>query len=351
MKKNKIITFLFLIISLCSCASNSNISEEITYNNKIDEKIFVPINGANQYLLIRGNNIENPVILYLHGGPGIPYSSLLYEMIDELKDDFTFVAWDQRGMGRTYYENKKDNPENNIITKDLAIEDVDYVVDYLRNRFQKEKIILIGHSYGSLLGVTYINNHPEKIEHYIGIAQSVNYREAINCSYRDARELLEDSPKKQEKLDNEYYEIVGTDDTKRSIKFHSSTNDFFEKNMNDFMEESKVSLVFHSPDFNFTDLKWFTGLLDVDRHIERTQELMTWLGDADLMKENKNFPMPVSFISGEYDQTCPIELIEKYIAEINAPSKNLIIIPYVGHSPQLSDPISVAKAIKSELLQ
>ena len=131
MKRFKFFAILILIISLCSCASNKSSGTSIN-QNRIDEKIFVPINGADQYLLIRGNNIENPVILYLHGGPGIPYSSILYELIDGLKDDFTFVSWDQRGMGRTYYENEKDNPENNIITKEKALEDVDCVVDYLR---------------------------------------------------------------------------------------------------------------------------------------------------------------------------------------------------------------------------
>ena len=74
---------------------------------------------------------------------------------------------------------------------------------------------------------------------------------------------------------------------------------------------------------------------------------MQWLGDRDLLKENKTFSIPIDFISGEYDKVCPVELVQQYLEEINAPSKSLNIIPLTGHSPQLTRPDEVVKVIKN----
>ena len=119
--------------------------------------------------------MSNPVIIYLHGGPGSPDSAMTYKFTNELIDDYTVVCWDQRGCGRTYVKNKDIDEKNETVTFDQALSDLDVLTGYIKDRFGKDKIIIMGHSYGSILGSTYTYEHPENVAAYIGIGQFVNF--------------------------------------------------------------------------------------------------------------------------------------------------------------------------------
>ena len=103
--------------------------------NSICESTYVDINGLEQYILIKGKDINNPVILWLHGGPGSPDSYENYKFVSYLVDDYTVVMYDQRGCGATYFKNIDIDPNNETTSFRQAIEDVDALVDYLRERF------------------------------------------------------------------------------------------------------------------------------------------------------------------------------------------------------------------------
>ena len=119
--------------------------------NSISEKVWVDINGIKQGMFIRGENPQNPVILYLHGGPGTPMLQFIsyLEKNERLEKYFTICYWDQRGSGMTY--NKSTDPST--MTVEQMVEDTHKVTEYLKERFGQDKIYLIGHSWGSYLGV------------------------------------------------------------------------------------------------------------------------------------------------------------------------------------------------------
>lgn len=127
-------------------------SNAIDPHRGIDEEIYVPLDGQEQYLLIRGNDVGNPLIIWLHGGPAAPDAYTNYVFQQELVDSYTFVNWDQRGCGRTYFRNREDDPQNNTATFAQTQKDLDALVEYLCERFQKDKVIIIGHSYGTAVG-------------------------------------------------------------------------------------------------------------------------------------------------------------------------------------------------------
>src|SRR5690606_2011464 len=108
---------------------------EITKADGIQESLFLEIGGTQQYIQIRGEDRDNPIILVLHGGPGSPTSYYSYYWQTELEDDFTLVHWDQRGSGRTYYVSESQTTE--VVTTDLLLADVDEIVTYLTNRFKQ----------------------------------------------------------------------------------------------------------------------------------------------------------------------------------------------------------------------
>ena len=145
----------------------------ISQANGIQENIYVEIGGIEQYLQIRGEDQDNPIVLWLHGGPGFPLAYLSCYYQKDLEADYTIVCWEQRGCGRTYYKNN----DSGELTTDRLVADMDELVDYLCERFQKDKIIIMGQSWGTVLGVKYLNENPQKVAAYIGIGQVTEFKQ------------------------------------------------------------------------------------------------------------------------------------------------------------------------------
>ena len=133
--------------------------------NSISEKIFLEINGYKQGMFIKGKNLDNPIILFLHGGMPVYYLTEKYPT--NLEDSFTMVWWEQRNCGISY----NSGSSHNSATIEQLVDDTIVLTKYLLKRFHKQKIYLMGHSGGSFLGVYVIDKMPELYEAYIGLAQ------------------------------------------------------------------------------------------------------------------------------------------------------------------------------------
>jgi len=133
----------------------------------ISEKIFVEINGTRQGMFIQSADTSHPLLLFLHGGPGMPELFLNSTHPTGLEQDFTVVWWEHRGTGISY---GPEIPQESLTVEQL-IADATAVTNYLRNRFAKEKIYLLGHSWGSFLGIQVAYTAPELYHAYIGMAQ------------------------------------------------------------------------------------------------------------------------------------------------------------------------------------
>jgi pimeloyl-ACP methyl ester carboxylesterase len=138
-----------------------------TLAGSLSEKIHVEINGMEQGMFIKSKNIHNPVLLFLHGGPGMPEYWLTQRYPTGLEDHFTVVWWEQRGAGLSY--NPEIPPET--MTAEQFIADTLAVTRYLLNRFSQEKIYLMGHSWGSYIGIQAAAQAPELYHAYIGMGQ------------------------------------------------------------------------------------------------------------------------------------------------------------------------------------
>lgn len=114
---------------------------------------YVPINGINQYLFHSGTKYDNPVMLFLHAGPGNAESLLAHAFQEKWEDIFTVVHWDQRGSGKTLTKNPDKYPTINLMLKDLF-----EVIQYLKKKYNKQKIIILGHSWGSVLALCLQDN-------------------------------------------------------------------------------------------------------------------------------------------------------------------------------------------------
>ena len=140
----------------------------------------VKIGGTPQWILIRGRSTKNPIIVFLHGGPGMPCMYLAHEFQRPLEDDFVVVQWDRRGAGKTYKEDTP--PELMRVTQEVA--DTKELVELIGSRFGQPKVYLVGHSYGSYLGMIVAHWYPELFHAYVGIGQ-VAHSEKRNREVQD----------------------------------------------------------------------------------------------------------------------------------------------------------------------
>src|SRR5580693_7394587 len=150
-------------------------SRKIVSPNGVDELLPLQINGSTQWVSIRGKDRRNPIILFLHGGPGSPTMPADYTFQTPWEDYFTVVQWDQRGAGKTYAANDPKTIDSTMTIEQMT-EDAEEVVRYLQKHYDKKKVFLLGHSWGSVLGVRLAQRHPEWFYAYLGIGQMINTR-------------------------------------------------------------------------------------------------------------------------------------------------------------------------------
>ena len=321
----------------------------IRSSNGIDEKLYVNINGQDQYVFIRGKDVNNPIILNLHGGPANPDAFFTYEFAKEIIDEFTYVSWDQRGCGRTYYKNRHIDTKNETSDFEQAMKDVDELVNYLCKRFKKNKVTIMGHSYGSLLGASYVARYSDRVERYIGIGQSISIKDTQKMNYEEAVKLLADDKKKINELTIAYQRLREDFNLDNLMKFQRLTIPCFVANMPKLKQTNQIKLILSSPDLAFNDIRWLVGMLNLKAHYTRNKKLLDYTLSANIYDIGNEYSVPMYFISGEYDKSCRIELLEKYYEEIVAPNKKLVIMKACGHSPQIDEPVLFAKEVKTLL--
>lgn len=146
------------------------------------EEGFVEIGGIEQWVSVRGRHREAPILLFLHGGPGFTSIPNSYLYTAEWQEYFTVVQWDQRGAGKTYGR----NPQMPAASFNVArmLQDAEELVAYLRKRYGRDKIVLAGHSWGSILGVMLAQRHPDWFHVYVGMGQATDMRGSERMGYQ-----------------------------------------------------------------------------------------------------------------------------------------------------------------------
>lgn len=340
----RVLTYILPFILLISCTS----TKKITSPKGISEIQYLDINNLKQYVLIRGKDTSNPVLLFLHGGPGASATALLRKFNSELENHFTVVYWDQRNAGKSY--NKK--TPNKEIKVAKYIQDVDTLTAYLKNRFNVDKIFLIGHSWGSRLGLYAIQKNPENYFGYVGIGQELASYEGELISYqytlKRAKEInnlkaikeLEEIGEPQSGDYKEMYKNGFWGGVKQKYWLLKLGGERFNKtNYTDW-----IFSIWGSREYSFFDLirygkaSGFSAgniIFDPD------------FNNIDFFKQIPEVKVPVFFISGAYDYNTPWELVQKYASEIKAPKKEFIKFEKSGHSPVFEEP----KKFNEEILR
>ena len=307
----------------------------------INESVYVPIGGQDLYLLIRGRDVHNPVILYIHGGPAGPDSLISPVFTDPLIDDYTVVCWDQRGCGRSYFRNAGQDPENLTVNFGQAVKDTDEVVDYIRTRFNKEKVILMCHSYGTVVGTNYIQEHSGKVAAYVGLGQFVNCRESDRLAYEDALTVARSRGEDTSDLEKTYQDYLGGDSIVEYMALRNATTKYHKaKN-----KANTPLLALFSPYTGVNDIRWVLKQIDLVKYQELERDLFNTTYYYDVYERSLEFDVPMLFISGEKDYVCNCQLTRKFCDDLTAPRKEFYEVEGGGHTPHYETPEIVAEKV------
>ena len=305
-----------------------NADGEIITTSIAEERRMV-LGGAEQYVLIRGRNRNAPLLVFLHGGPG--YSAMPFNRLRNaaLEEEFVFVNWDQRGAGKSFSAAK----DPSTLTLDQLTQDLDDLVDALREEFGQKKVLMVGHSWGSLLGLHYVSRHPEKIAGYIGVSQFSNALASERESYEWA---LAEAQKKSdtktiadlEKIGPPPYDAVDEMWTQRRAL----------NKMGGVWLEPRPDSYYARQYLRCAEFAW-PGLINLVRggHLSMEQ-LFSTAFTANAFIDYPQLSAPVFFFEGRHDHVTSPRLAEIYLNALEAPQKELIWFERSGHMPNWEEP-------------
>ncbi|MFC0216267.1 alpha/beta fold hydrolase [Paenibacillus chartarius] len=296
----------------------------------IAELMKVKIGGVDQWLLIRGEDLRNPVLLFVHGGPGQSNMYLSHLLDGELEKYFTIVNWDQRGAGKSVAAGKADPAAMRL---EQLLQDAGEVIRYVLAKLNTEKLYVLGHSFGTILGMLITQRYPAFIRRYIGLCQSVGLQENLKASYayivREA-ERAGDSKTLRElaKIGPPPFVSFAKGLWKYSLllqkyggKVHSKPGG------------AVFRSIWTAPEYSLADrFRYIQGVMFSVKHLYR--ELLA----HDLQKAVQKVEVPVSFFLGTYDQATPSHQAAEYLKLLDAPHKELVWFEQSAHLPQFEEP-------------
>ena len=290
----------------------------------------VTLGGTKQWISIRGKDINNPVLLFLAGGPGGTQLAATRNNLKALEDHFVVVNWEQPGAGKSY-----NSVPRNSITPERYINDAHTLTEYLCHRFDEDKIYVVGESWGSVLGIWLVQRYPERFHAFAGTGQMVDFKETEIIDYELAIKLAEEegNTKLVEKLKKQglppYY---GKDVTLKSATYLMYLSDYMTKNPSIHRPGYQTLTDMAGPEYGLYDkVNYGLGVLNTYNHV------YPQLYDFDLRKQAVKLEVPVYILQGRHDINAPAVLVEEYFQKLQAPTKELIWFEHSGHSPWINE--------------
>jgi proline iminopeptidase len=300
---------------------------------RLEEASFLTIGGIEQWVTIRGDDRRNRVLLLLHGGPGDVQSPFISTYAPYEKD-FVLVQWDQRGAGRTFAK----SGAAGVSLEKLVVDGID-LAKQLHKRFPKQKLIVFGHSWGSVVATEMVQQRPELFDAYVGTGQVAAWADSVQFQFDFLKRRYKE---KADAIALASLEAIGKPDPKNLQQYFS------------FSRPIRQHL-------NPSDTAWLAEMRKVavangetETTMKATGEGMTVSGAAlsgsmvaeDLSATALRFKIPYYVIQGRHDLFTPTPLAEAYFNKVSAPRKRLIIIEDAGHFALATHQADVIAALK-----
>jgi proline iminopeptidase len=315
--------------------------QKIVTPTGVQESFIATLGGVRQFVSVRGADRANPILLFLHGGPGAVEMPIAWAFQRPWEDFFTVVQWDQRGAGKTF---PLTDPA--VIAPTLSLEryrdDAIELIELLRRRYAQKKVFVLGHSWGSAIGLAVAAHRPELLHAYIGMGQIIDLRAGeragIAWTLERARERGDDEAIREIEALRPYpdagpFTIERADGWRKwSVRYgalaaHREDADFY-------LRAPRLS-----PEYTPEDRRaWGEGSAFTVRTL--------WPRLADLSFRNlRKLRVPVVLLNGRHDYTTPVPLAEEWMAQLEAPSKVTVWFEHSAHLPMIEEPGRVLEAL------
>ena len=310
----------------------------------IDYSEFITVNGDRQNIRVRSQSADLPVLLFLHGGPGVCDRNWVMKYQSDLSEVCTMVCWDQRASGKSCTKASL----NGSITVEMMIEDACAVVDELCRRFGKEKIYIVGHSWGSILGVMLTKRIPEKIAYYIGMGQFVEGAENERLSYEfclnEARRVGDD--KVVAKLEKGA-PVNGMYPDKDAMMLQRDCLTKYggaEYHCREGIVKSLLIPLIKSDEYSLPELvKYARGALTLP------DKLWGEVIANNFFETASKLEVPVLITQGRHDYNTPSEIVSRWIDMLDAPAKEIVWFEESAHSPIKEEPELWGRVIREKI--
>lgn len=340
---------LLLAISISVISACTSYRFRQLQGKDIEQFEMVKIGGIKQAIKIRGDRIDNPVMVYLHGGPGFPLFPFepYQEPMFRLESQFTMVYWEQRGTGKSF---SRFIPRKSMNIEQF-IEDTRQVVEYVRQATGAEKVFLWGHSWGSNIGALFAARYPELLHAYISTGQSVNPFENERLAYHF---VYEQAKKENNRRALRQLARIDTLETGYSLRDALTVRRWvyryggIVKQGNDrpYVDMVEIEQILTAPEYSISDR---LNLIMFPHFSAR--ELWEDLKRFDLRQKAPRIEVPVYILVGKYDVIVSASLAKEYFEMLDAPAgKTLILFENSAHRPFDEEREKFLRVMKQHIL-
>lgn len=353
-------TFLMMMVMFCGQASAQDCPDIAPYRGAreviadlgrivapmgVQESYQARIGGLDQWITTRGQDRANPIILFVHGGPASPLTPTLWQFQRPLEEYFTMVTWDQRGAGKTFATNAQE-PVADTIHIPRYVDDAIEVAEHLKQRYGKDKVILMAHSWGTVIGMHAVLKRPDLFHAYVGIGQVINVRDNEALSYQHGVEQAKlhrneaalkelatiapypgDQPITRERIIT----------ARKWAQFYGGMSAYRETSTY-FFRAGRLS-----PEYSAADV----CAIDQGNVFTLSRILPEYLGVD--FKPVRAFPIPVVMFMGRHDYTTPSQPTQAWLDKVSAPSKRGIWFERSSHMIPWEEPGKLLMSLVQEV--
>ncbi len=310
-------------------------NQKIVAPHGIEELQSLDVNGCTEWLSIRGRDRRNPVLLYLHGGPGSPTMPEAWTFQRPWEDYFTVVQWDQRGAGKTYASN---DPQAiaPTMTAEQMIADTEHVVAYLLKHLDKQRLFALGHSWGSFPGMELARRHPEWLHAYIGTGQMIDTQrseaEGYEFALQQARIDKNSKALRELKALAPYPGPIGTltvdrIGVQRTWVIYYGGLTYRRRSFDYDSDAWKFSPQYTDRDLRLTDKGSLFSLNHLLGVVERTN-----------FESVRELRCPIFIFQGKHDYETSWSVVNQWFARLRAPRKGFVTFEESAHMSMLEQP-------------
>jgi pimeloyl-ACP methyl ester carboxylesterase len=301
----------------------------------IDEAMYVRIGGVEQWISIRGEDRSNPVILNLHGGPGLSFD----QRPQAWERDFTVVQWDQRGAGHTYLRNPR--PARGLTIARMAQDGIE-AAEFARQRLHKRKIVLVANSWGTVLGLTMIKARPDLFCAYVGAGNEID---AVRMDGAARDRLIALARARGDAKSLQALAALGPPPwPKAGLDAERRIQSAYAPPADRAAITSLIGGLLTAPGYSIGDV------LQVQQGMRESLERLAPQVEAwKAERLGRDFQVPMLFVQGADDLVTPSEVVKGYADWVAAPQKSFVLVPGAGHLVLVSRPELVLKLMDERI--